>query len=162
MNALRRVARIASTDSLDRRMFLEALAYLTWARLLLLLPFHKYARFLGQPMTETAQDTEPGSRESASRVSSAIRRAGRLTPLDTRCLVRAIAAMKMLQRREVETTLYLGTAKDKDGRMIAHAWLRCGNQYVTGAEEMRGFTVVGKFARHTFQRNMRDRNGSNR
>ncbi|WP_434082484.1 lasso peptide biosynthesis B2 protein [Cohnella hashimotonis] len=148
MSALRWVTRIASADSQDRRMFLEALAYLSWARFLILLPFHKYARLLGQPMSETSLETEPGNRELASRVSSAIRRAGRLTPLDTRCLVRAIAAMKMLKRRGVESTLYLGTAKDKDGRMIAHAWLRCGNLYVTGATEMRGFTVVGKFARH--------------
>lgn len=39
MNALRWVTRITSTDSQDRRMFLEALAYLAWARLLILLPF---------------------------------------------------------------------------------------------------------------------------
>lgn len=99
-------------------------------------------------MSETSHETEQRNKEFATRVSSAIRRAGRLSPLDTRCLVRAIAAMKMLKRRRIESTLYLGTAKDKDGRMIAHAWLRCGNLYVTGAEEMRGFTVVGKFARH--------------
>ncbi|MFC3801796.1 lasso peptide biosynthesis B2 protein [Cohnella sp. GCM10012308] len=148
MSALRWVTRIASTDSQDRSMFLEALFYLTWARFLILVPFHKYMHVLGQSMSETSLDTDHGKRESASRVSSAIRRAGRLTPLDTRCLVRAIAAMKMLKRRGIESTLYLGTAKDKDGRMIAHAWLRSGNLYVTGAKEMRGFTVVGKFARH--------------
>ncbi|SFA97188.1 Transglutaminase-like superfamily protein [Cohnella sp. OV330] len=148
MNALRWVTRITSTDSQDRKMFLEALAYLTWARLLIQLPFQKYARLLGQPMSETSHETEQGNKEFATRVSSAIRRASRVSPLDTRCLVRAIAAMKMLKRRRIESTLYLGTAKDKDGRMIAHAWLRCGNLFVTGAEEMRGFTVVGKFARH--------------
>ncbi len=64
---------------------------------------------------------------------------------ESQCLVMAIAAMKMLDRRGIESTLYLGTARDADGKMIAHAWLRSGNIYLTGFEEMRKFTVVGKF-----------------
>ena len=32
----------------------------------------------------------------------------------------------MLERRKIESTLYLGTAKDEDGKMVAHAWLRSG------------------------------------
>ena len=31
------------------------------------------------------------------------------------------------------------------GRLIAHAWLRSGPFYVTGAEEMGMFTVVAAF-----------------
>ena len=62
---------------------------------------------------------------------------------------KAIAAMKMLERRKIESTLYLGTAKDENGKMIAHAWLRSGPFYITGFEEMERFTVVGKFAKES-------------
>ena len=53
----------------------------------------------------------------------------------------------MLERRNIDSTLYLGTAKDYQGQFIAHAWLRSGPFYLTGAEEMGRFIVVGKFAK---------------
>jgi hypothetical protein len=55
--------------------------------------------------------------------------------------------MKMLERRKIESTLYMGTAKDETGRLIAHAWLRSGPYCITGSEEMSSFTVVSKFAK---------------
>ena len=42
----------------------------------------------------------------------------------------------MLQRRQIESTLYLGTAKDENGQFIAHAWLRSGPFYISGKEGM--------------------------
>ena len=61
--------------------------------------------------------------------------------------------MKMLERRQIESTLYLGTAKDESGKLIAHAWLRSGPFYITGAEGMEKFTVVSKFAKSAGYRN---------
>ena len=46
---------------------------------------------------------------------------------ESQCLVKAIAGMKMLERRNIESTLYLGTAKDAKGQMYrSDAWLRSG------------------------------------
>ena len=53
----------------------------------------------------------------------------------------------MLEKRGIESTLYLGTAKEDSGEMIADAWLRSGPYYITGAEGMEKFTVVAKFAK---------------
>ena len=75
-------------------------------------------------------------------VSQAINIMSNYTFWESQCLVKAIAAMKMLERRQIESTLYLGTAKDENGKMIAHAWLRSGPFYITGAEGMEKFTVV--------------------
>ena len=47
------------------------------------------------------------------------------------------------RKTEIESTLYLGTAKDENGEIIAHAWLRSGPFYVLDAEGMEKFTVVG-------------------
>jgi hypothetical protein len=46
--------------------------------------------------------------------------------------------------------MYLGTAKDETGKLIAHAWLRSGPLFITGAEVMEQFTVVSKFAKNRF------------
>jgi thiazole synthase ThiGH ThiG subunit len=55
--------------------------------------------------------------------------------------------MKMLERRRIYSTLYLGTGKNEKGELIAHAWLRSGSEIVTGGEEMKEFTVVGSFSK---------------
>ena len=78
----------------------------------------------------------------------------RYTFWESQCLVKAIAAMKMLERRQIESTLYLGTAKDEKGKLIAHAWLRSGPFYITGAEVMEKFTVVSKFAKRIGKNNV--------
>jgi hypothetical protein len=51
----------------------------------------------------------------------------------------------MLRRRRVATTLSLGLARDKDGGLMAHAWLRAGAVTVTGGEELPTFTPVQHF-----------------
>lgn len=66
---------------------------------------------------------------------------------ESQCLVKAIAGMMMLERRGIDSTIYLGTTRDEDGKMIAHAWLRSGPFYVSGSEGMKQFTVVGMFAK---------------
>ncbi|MDQ0242537.1 hypothetical protein J2S09_000073 [Bacillus fengqiuensis] len=97
-------------------------------------------------MAETTTIDNPSHRENIRFVSDAIHIMSRYTFWESMCLVKAIAGMKMLQRRQIESTLYLGTARDEEGKMIAHAWLRSGSYFVSGAEEKDRFTVVAKFA----------------
>jgi hypothetical protein len=128
-------------------LFVEALLYLGWARILVHLPFSKVAPSLGVPMQETSDLPMDANRMALRQISSAIDIMSRHTFWESKCLVKAIAGMKMLSRRQIESTLYLGTAKDESTKMIAHAWLRSGHFYVTGKEGMEKFTVVGKFAK---------------
>ena len=58
-----------------------------------------------------------------------------------------MAAMAMLKRRGITSTLYLGLAKDDEAKLQAHAWLRCGNRIITGEKEMTGFTTIATFAK---------------
>ncbi|MGO4181652.1 lasso peptide biosynthesis B2 protein [Paenibacillus sp. MCAF9] len=137
--------------SLDRKtlfFFIEAAFYMGLIRFqLLYFPFSKLAPTLGSSMKETDSTYILNNHAILSRVNNAIEVMGRNTFWETKCLVRAITAMKMLERRQIESTLYLGTAKDESGKLIAHAWLRSGSLYVTGEEEMSRFTVTGKFAK---------------
>lgn len=129
-----------------RILLLEAFLFLGWARVLKLFPFSKVAPSLGTKWDETPLD-KIQNKELIISISDAIHIMSRYTFWESMCLVKAIAAMKMLERRHIESTLYLGTAKDVTGNMIAHAWLRSGPYFITGAEEMNKFTVVGKFAK---------------
>lgn len=78
-------------------------------------------------------------------VSRAVHAMSRFTWWESQCLVKAIAAMKMLERRGIPSTLYLGSARNNEGQMVAHAWLRSGSYIVTGKEGHEKYTVVGIF-----------------
>ncbi|MCS3600075.1 hypothetical protein M2370_005287 [Bacillus sp. JUb91] len=98
-------------------------------------------------MNETSVAQIQQHEDTLKEVSEAISIMSRYTFWESQCLVKAIAGMKMLEKRDIESTLYLGTAKDNSGALIAHAWLRSGSFYVTGSEGMEKFTVVGSFAK---------------
>lgn len=149
MGTLKRVRIFLRLDTKTMFLFLEAILYLGWARLLIFTPFSKVSSSLGVYMQETPDSEILADRSALRNVYQAVHMVSHHTFWECKCLVRAIAAMKMLERRRIDSTLYLGTAKDESGKMVAHAWLRSGPFYITGAEEIGGFTVVGKFAKIT-------------
>lgn len=136
-----------NTDRESRKLLVESYIYMAWARYLKSIPFSKVAPSLGLSMKETSIDPHRTNRKVLALVSQSIHTMSKYTFWESQCLVKAIAAMKMLEKRKIESTLYLGTGKDENGKLIAHAWLRSGPYYVTGAEGMERFTVVGKFAK---------------
>ena len=52
----------------------------------------------------------------------------------------------MLRRRQIQSTLYLGLAKDASQSLQAHAWLRCGEDIITGKAGHERFSVISSFA----------------
>lgn len=134
-------------DWKSKWLLLESFFYLGLGRYLKSIPFSKVAPTLGEHMEETTFDSSTVNRKVLASVSQAVHIMSRYTIWESQCLVKAIAAMKMLEKRQIESTLYLGTARDESGELIAHAWLRSGPYYITGFEEMARFTVVGKFAK---------------
>lgn len=148
MGTLNKVRKFLSLDAKTMIVFLEAFYYLGWSRFLVLLfPFSKIAPSLGEQMQETPNAQIHWNNEAMRTVHYAIQVMSKHTFWESKCLVKAIAALKMLENRQIESTLYLGTARDESGKMIAHAWLRSGPFYITGAEGMERFVVVGKFAK---------------
>lgn len=130
----------------DRWRFAEAVAWLLGARLMLLfVPFRKLASWMGRRMAESPE-VDSHEAELGVRVSWAVCAASRHTPWQTKCLAEAIAAKTMLKLRRVPSTLYLGVAKNDDGELEAHAWLRCGSLILTGGRVRRRFTVIATFA----------------
>lgn len=129
-------------------LMIEAFIFLGRARILKSVPFSRVAPVLGKQMEETTFTCDEASKIILKQVSDAIQIMSKYTFWESACLVKAIAAMKMLEKRKIESTLYLGTARDENAYLIAHAWLRSGPFYITGFEEMDKFTVVNKFAKN--------------
>ncbi|OMF35932.1 stage V sporulation protein S [Paenibacillus sp. FSL H8-0548] len=148
MEKMMRLKALFSLDAMTLFLLVEAALFLGWARICIAYqPFSKIAPSLGQYMRETNKEPVADHRQSLVQIRSAIHIVSKHTPWDSKCLARAIAGMRMLERRNISSTLYLGTCKDECGKLIAHAWLRSGSQYITGAEEMDRFTVTGMFAK---------------
>jgi hypothetical protein len=129
----------------DRALIVEATLWLALARAaVVFLPFKRLAPHLGEAMMETPTE-EPPADAWPDRIGRAVRTASRATPWKTPCLAEAIAAQRMLRRRQIPSTLYLGVTKDGVA-IAAHAWLRCGAATVTGDYSRTRFTPVVSFA----------------
>ncbi|WP_036719587.1 lasso peptide biosynthesis B2 protein [Paenibacillus harenae] len=144
---IRKIRFLLTLDSSTFLLFCEAFLYLGWARILIKRPFVKIAPSLGIKSEETAAQPPLTDIRLLSQISNAVEAVSRHTLWESKCMVKAIAGMKMLERRRIESTLYLGTAKGDKGELIAHAWLRSGPMYLTGADVMNRFVVVEKFAK---------------
>lgn len=79
----------------------------------------------------------------AVNVSKVVDRICSKTAWESKCLVRALTAQKLLKKKGIQSTMYLGCSME-DGKMTAHAWLRCGKLYVTGGDGT-GYSIVDKF-----------------
>jgi len=127
-------------------LFIEAYILLGIARaVILLLPFKKVVYFMGTHGLESSFSYNE-NKKVVNKVARAVNRAATLTPWKSTCLAKAMVARQMLKERGISScTIYCGVAKDENGSLTAHAWLRCGSTYVTGYENSESFTVTGVF-----------------
>lgn len=118
-----------------------------WWVAIALVPFRRILPHLGTQGVESSAEVSPENHAYAWAVRRAINNACHWLGWRPTCLVRSIAALMMLRRRGIESTLYLATALTAD-QLQAHAFVRCGDVYVAGGSERDAFTVLSSFARH--------------
>jgi hypothetical protein len=132
----------------QQRLLLEAGLALAFARLaLLLLPFKLIMKSLGQRAAPLHTPPAPVTHRIALAIGWAVTRIAPRTPWQSRCLAQALAAKFMLRRRSIPSTLYLGVAKadEHPTNLQAHAWIQCGDIYLTGAPGRERFTPLACF-----------------
>ena len=144
-----RFAKFLRLPTAERWWAIEAFAWLGVARLAVLtIPFRRLAASLG--IRQTSEDRQTDSKApllpELLRVARIIRQVSNHTPWRSNCLAQALAGRGMLSRRGVASTLYFGVAKNEQGELEAHAWLRSGETTVTGATEIIRYAVVARFA----------------
>lgn len=132
-----------------KKFTMQAWIYCAIYRLLIWrVPMRRLEKYFGARDERTSKEADERELCIAMRVSYAVNRVADKTPWESKCLVRALAAQKILAKCHIPTTLYMGVGKDDEGEMIAHAWLRCGRYYVTGANELhRQFAVTTTFVK---------------
>lgn len=147
MRRLKAIAAVCSRSWAEWGMLVEACWWLGIARgAIAIVPFRRLAAKLGCAMAESSAADVDVHQVSILRISWAVRVLSRRMPWARQCLVQALAARWMLQRRHIPSTMYFGVAKDDTGRFLAHAWLCSGSQVLTGAQACPQFTVVATFA----------------
>lgn len=130
-----------------RPIHLEAYALLHIFRLaIFILPFKWIAPVLGKENRETETMIDEWNLPEIRKVRTVIKSVDRFTFWKRKCLAQAFAAKILLNRRKIESTVYLGIAYDDNRKLVAHAWLRAGNIYVTGGDGEKKYAVTGHFA----------------
>ncbi len=145
---IRSLRRLRERPWAERLLLAEALVTLAIMRTAQLwAPFQRTVRFLGLAPGESPGAIDPAGSVLAASVGWAVRAAAARTPWQSACLVQALAALWLLERKGIPATLYLGVAKDPGahGGFAAHAWLRCGETIITGAPGREQFTPVAAF-----------------
>src|SRR5262249_6567022 len=124
----RRLGTFLAMSRADRQRLCEAVTMLGLARLVVLtVPFRVIRRWLGR-----APETSTYDEELLLQVRKAVTTAARNVPWNAVCLPQAMAAKVMLARRGVGSALHLGATIDKNGKLVAHAWLVAGGEVVVG------------------------------
>lgn len=110
-----------------------------------LFPFAYLERYLGRKGSQSPEVVPKAHARLSWRVSYAVERMSRYTPFRATCLVQALAAKWVLDRRGVPNTLYLGVHRLETG-FGAHAWLNVGLETVTGGLTREANAVVATYS----------------
>lgn len=135
-----RLDNFIALDGADKLASLEAFGLLLYAKFAIarVPPTRWRSQFMA------AAPAESGSRDIATirRVRLAILRALSLTVGADNCLPQALAARWMLERRGIPANLFIGTQCDADGKPRIHAWLKVGDEWVTGLCDEGRYTLI--------------------
>ena len=127
-------------------LFVEAWICLSFAKLLVVfLPFKKIASMIGEPQVESPKEVKFAIKVKDIEIS--IIRAVKYALFASKCYDQALATTYMLKRRKITSTIYFGLHK-KDDQLVAHAWVRCGENIISGRKGHEIFTTVAWFGSH--------------
>lgn len=152
MSLFRPVRRFLQLDSDRRQLFLQACRRLGAVRLALRRqPFKELTQGLAVHRTHYESPAlDSADALCAAAVGWAVQAASRYTPWSNTCLVQVLAAQRMLRERGIPGAFYIGAAPG-DGTsgtvgLEAHAWLKCGDLFITGEAGRARYTVVSSFS----------------
>lgn len=142
MSEMRQLYKFLRLTSGDRQLLLSTAILLGAIRLgLWLLPFQTLRRLLARIMqTFTELEPEPFP---VGRSVWAVEVISWRMPGGVKCLAKALATQVLLSRCGHSTQLCIGVAKDKKGKLEAHAWVESqGRIIIGGLTDMARFTPL--------------------
>lgn len=149
---IKRIKNFSQLKSQKKLLIIKAFILTAIFRFLILcIPFRIIKKHMGNMHEESSEVIESNKYEKAKEISWAIQKVARVTPWESKCLVQALSAQRLLYSNNIDSTLYLGVRKEKisqNKKMIAHSWIRCGKLYVTGGYDD-NYAVVAKFMKRS-------------
>ena len=135
-----KLRRFHQLEGEDKRLLLSAIGWLLVARIqLVVTPFDQLASRLSSENDGGHQVPDP---KWLQRIGFAIRAAANNVPWRSDCFPQAIAARKMLARNGCASTIHLGVEKAGAHAIAGHAWLTCGENIVTGGEQLDRYVEI--------------------
>lgn len=130
----------------DKCILLESYIMLGYGRFMVLMfPFNRIKLLLEKDLDKMVDGN--GINDNINKVKQVkwcVEIMSEHTPWKSNCFAQAIAAQNMLKRRGIPGTVFFGVAKEVDQTLSAHAWLKCGEIYVTGDKYRTAFNAVVK------------------
>lgn len=136
-----------NTSKLERKTLNQILLWLIYSVVLVrLAPLRWFSGLLGEFNKPIDNELNQNQIEIIKLIKKNIRRCKRFLPWKVKCFEEAIAAKMVLKKQKIKSTLYLGVDKDKEQKLIAHAWLKAGDFVVTGRQGHENYSVVGSYS----------------
>lgn len=125
----------------------EALFYLAISKFWVLFRSSNiYVAKLGVAQCETLKSDTRAHYSQLMAIRLALRVVSAHVPWRSVCLDQAIAAQRMLSRRGLQSTFYFGVARGEDASILAHAWVRSGQQWIVGYQSAMKYHIVNSYA----------------
>ena len=151
--------RLLTTPPMRVLLALEAAFELALARVNTLGSAQHFTRFMGE-LEGRPIGADPKQQEKAKVIGHVVELTSRVMPFRAVCLQQVLATRRMLKRRHVPATVYLGVnpggvgadaptldGLDTDTLLAAHAWVKSGNCVVNGnTRDLDRYVVLGVFS----------------
>ena len=134
-------------DKKERIILNQTFFWLIYAFVLArIIPLKWFNSVLGKFKKEIEVETNESQHQLIDVLRKNTRRLKRKLPWKVKCFEEAIAVKKVLEKHQLKSTIYLGVSKDNKSKLIAHAWLKIGDEFITGKKGYEKFTVVGFYS----------------
>lgn len=152
------ISRFIAAPFGTKMMAFEAAFELLLARLNTLRSAKQFTSTLGELAGQPVL-ADPAQQERASAIGHIVELTARVMPFRAVCLQQVIALRRMLRRRNIPATVYLGVMPDADAEVTvkpslsagelpiaAHAWVTSGDKVVNGrTSDLSRYVVLGVF-----------------
>lgn len=133
----------------DKKIVIECIIYTGLYRFILLFySFNRIAPMMGKHRTSSPMEINEEDMVLCRKVGAYILKVSRSVPWKCECFVKALVVQRILAKRSIATTLYLGVKRDRNNDIQGHAWLRAGKYIITGDKEKDEFVEVGRFSNY--------------
>lgn len=111
----------------------------------LLWPGRLLPRLLNRQQPEGAISLSPAQQQKAQEVGRAVSRVAKYVPWRCKCLEQGLTAQAILWMKGIKSTLVIGVMKEDNGKLLSHAWLKCGSETVVGGRGSEDFRVIAEW-----------------